>query len=116
MADDNRHFHNRIHSAISDQQKSSENIDYYSDEWDKVKKENQSEYRKNKCVVKENALGYDEFYVIKNGKTLNTDADNLLDNLDEDASKGVIGNAFKRMAKSKKTNKVLLTRFGKAVA
>lgn len=116
MADDNRHFHNRIYTAISDQMKSSDRIDYYSAEWEKIKKENQTEYRKNKCVVKENALGYDEYYVIKNGKTLNTEADNLLDNLDEDASKGVIGNAFKRMAKSKKANKVLLTRFGKAVA
>jgi len=117
MADDNRHFHNRIYSAMSDQQKNDNDfIDFYSEEWDKVKKENQSEYRKNKCVVKENALGYDEFYVIKNGKTLNTDADNLLDDLQDDASKGVIGNAFKKMSKSKKTNKVLLTRFGKAVA
>ena len=116
MADDARHFHNRIYSAIADQNKLDEYIDFYSDEWAEIKKANSAEYRKNKCVVKENTLGYDEFYVIKNGKTLNTDADNLLDDLEEDASKGKIGNAFKKMAKSKKTNKVLLTRFGKAVA
>ena len=118
MAYDNRHFNNRIWAAMMDQasKDSDTYIDYYSDEWNAVKKTNSAEYRKNKCVVKENALGYDEYYVIKNGKSLNTEADDSLEHLAEDASKGVIGNAFKKMAKSKKTNKVLLTRFGKAVA
>ena len=34
----------------------------------------------------------------------------------EDASKGQITSAFKKFSKSKKTNKTLLTNFGKAVA
>jgi len=117
IADDARHFNNRIWSAMVDQSKGSDDyIDFYSEEWAEIKKANSAEYRKNKCVIKENALGYDEFYVVKNGKTLSTEAEDLLDTLEEDASKGKIGSAFKRMSKSKKTNKVLLTRFGKAVA
>ena len=117
IADDVRHFHNRVYAAMqSMNNKSEEYVNYYSDEYANMKKTSSAEYRKNKCVVKENALGYDEYYVLKNGSTLKTEEDNNLDHIDADATTATVRNAFKKMSKSKKNNKVLLTRFGKAVA
>ena len=117
MADDNRMFYNRIQSATCDVRKaSSDFIDYYSEEYADMKKEANAEFRKNKCVVKTDALGYNEYYIIKGGKALSAQGDEAMDSLDEDSSTANIRNAFKKQSKSKKTNKVLLTRFGKAVA
>ena len=72
-------------------------------------------YRKDKVAHYQNVLGYDEFYLVK-GQKLATQSDTQMDNLGNDASKGQIGAAFKKKAKSKKANKVLLTKFGIAVA
>jgi hypothetical protein len=115
MADDNRHFYNRIQSAVMDSEKS-QFIDYYSQEWKDLKKNSNTEFRKNKCVVKNNVLGYNEYYIIKGGATLSAQGDEPMSDLNDDSSTAQVRNAFKKQAKSKKTNKVLLTRFGKAVA
>ena len=72
------------------------------------------EYRKNKCITKTNVLGYNEFYLVKSGKSLEAGDDGFT--VDEDASTAKIRTAFKKSANSKKKNKVLLTNFGKAVA
>ena len=72
------------------------------------------EYRKNKCITKTNVLGYNEFYLVKSGKSLEAGDDGFT--VDEDASTAKIRTAFKKSANSKKKNKVLLTNFGRAVA
>ena len=72
------------------------------------------EYRKFKCVTANNVLGYSEYYLVKGGKTLDTTEEEF--EVSEDASQANIRNAFKKYAKSKKLNKVLMTKFGKAVA
>jgi hypothetical protein len=115
MAEDNRHFMNRIQSAHLDGTRDTY-MDYYSDEYIDLKKNANAEYRKNKCVIRENVLGYNEYYIIKGGKKLSAQGDDLMDEITSDNSTAQIRNAFKKSAKSKKTNKVLLTRFGKAVA
>lgn len=73
----------------------------------------QKEYNKKKCVTFKDALGYNEFYVLKS-KRLETDAEEFV--TAEDASKGQLTTAFKKFSRSKKLNKTLLTNFGKAVA
>ena len=72
------------------------------------------EYRKFKCVTANNVLGYSEYYLVKGGKSLDTTEEEF--EVSEDASQANIRNAFKKYAKSKKLNKVLMTKFGKAVA
>ena len=51
---------------------------------------------------------------MKGGKNLETQEDEFA--VAEDASNASIRTAFKKFAKSKKQTKVLLTKFGKAVA
>ena len=104
MADDNQHWRQRLW-ILSDEK----NI--YSEDF---KKDANKEYRKNKCVTVENALGYDQYYLVKGGKHLSTQEDDF--DVSQDASNANIRTAFKKFAKSKKQNKVLMTKFGKAVA
>ncbi len=52
--------------------------------------------------------------MVKGGKNLDTSDDEF--EVENDATDKAIGNAFKKYSQSKKTNKVLLTKFGKAVA
>ena len=85
---------------------------YYMD--DDFRKGVQKEYTRNKCVQFTEALGYNEFFLIKAGKTLDTDAEEF--SPDVDATKGQLSQQFRKFSKSKKNNKVLLTKFGKAVA
>ena len=86
---------------------------YWSDEGEDFKKSTQRTFAKNKCAIFNSVLGYDDFYVLK-AQNLNTEADEF--DVDADASKGQITNAFKKHSRSKKVNKVLLTQFGKSVA
>ena len=72
------------------------------------------EFGKNKCVTFNNALGYNQFYIVKNGKNFSTEDDGF--EVADDASTGTIRSQFKKYSRSKKTNKSLLTNFGKAVA
>jgi hypothetical protein len=72
------------------------------------------EYRKNKCVSLKNAVGYDEFYLVKGGKNLDATEDEF--EIDSKASTAQIRAGFRKFSASKKKNKVLLTNFGKAVA
>jgi hypothetical protein len=52
--------------------------------------------------------------MVKGGKNLDTSEDDF--EVDNDATNKAIGTAFKKYSQSKKTNKVLMTKFGKAVA
>ena len=72
------------------------------------------EFGKNKCVTFNNSLGYNQFYIVKNGKNFSTEDDGF--DVADDASTGTIRSQFKRYSKSKKNNKSLLTNFGRAVA
>ena len=82
--------------------------------WDEASKDFAKEYRNNKCVHIQKHRGYDDYYMVKSGKTLSAQDDDF--EVSEDASKGQIGAAFRKHAKSKKLNKVLMTKFGAAVA
>ncbi len=77
-------------------------------------REAHKEYRKNKCVVYKDVIGYDEFYLVKGGTNLDTQNDEF--GVTSDQTKGQMANAFKKYSKSKKQNKVLMTKFGRAVA
>ena len=72
------------------------------------------EYKANKCVSKSNILGYNQYYLVKSGRSLETVADEF--ETKENASKSQILTSFKKFSKSKKNNKVLMTNFAKAVA
>jgi len=100
MADDNRMFNNKIAQING---------------WDDShRSEANKEYRKNKCVVRKSALGYDEFYLIKGGNNLAVEDDEFT--VTSDQTKNQMANAFKKYSKSKKQNKVLMTTFGRIVA
>ena len=102
MADNNRDFNNKVDDICG--------ITWAEDE----RKEAQKEYRKNKCVVRTDALGYNEFYLIKGGNNLETADDGF--EVDSDHTRGQMTTAFKKFSKSKKQNKVLMTTFGRCVA
>ena len=86
----------------------------YDDDYRAFYTDANKEYRKNKCFTTNEYDGYDEYYIIKGGKQLKTEAEEFAPNAD--ATKGQITQAFKKHSKSKKNNKVLLTNFGRAVA
>jgi len=104
MADDNHHWRQRLWILANSLNKHSE----------EYKKDANREYRQNKCVTVDNVLGYNEYYLVKGGKNLETQEDDF--SVKDDASNANIRTAFKKFAKSKKQNKVLMTKFGKAVA
>ena len=104
MADDASTWRQRLW-VIADQ------LNVYSETY---KAAANKEYRINKCVHAENVLGYSDYYLVKGGNNLATHENEF--EVKEDASNANIRNAFKKFAKSKKQNKVLMTKFGKAVA
>jgi hypothetical protein len=104
MANDNSDWRHRLWLLAEEKNKPSE----------QYKLDANKEYRKNKCVSVENALGYSEYYLVKGGSNLDTQEDDF--SVKDDASNANIRTAFKKYAKSKKLNKVLMTKFGKAVA
>ena len=71
------------------------------------------EFNRNGSLVVEDHDGYNEFYLIKGGKALDTESDLTVA---EDASKRVLTTAFKKHSKSKTVNKVILSRFIKLIA
>ena len=108
MADDGRHFTARLNRLA-----------HYcdTDGWDRdFTKACRKEYTKNKCVHKENAFGYDNYYLLKGGKQLSAQNQEFEDNVTGDMSDAQIRTAFKKFSKGKKTNKVLMTSIGKEVA
>ena len=82
--------------------------------WEDWRAEARKEYTKNKCVEVHGYSGYNTYYLVKGNQNLDTAADDF--DVNEDATKGQIGTAFKKYSKSKKLNKVLMTKFGAAVA
>ena len=108
MADDAYHFRNRIGRLANYCE---------SNDWDTdFRKECNKEYNKNKCVHKENAFGYDNYYLLKGGKSLSATDGEFDEKVTENMSDAQIKTAFRKFSKGKKTNKVLMTSIGKAVA
>ena len=104
MANDNSDWRQRLWILADSMNKPSEEF----------KQQANKEYRQNKCVTMNKVLGYNEYYLVKGGKNLDTQEDDFA--VKDDASNANIRTAFKKFAKSKKQNKVLMTKFGKAVA
>jgi hypothetical protein len=71
------------------------------------------EFNRDGSLVVEDHEGYNEFYLIKGGKALDTESDL---EVADDASKRVLTTAFKKHSKSKTVNKVILSRFIKLIA
>ena len=71
------------------------------------------EFRQNKLAVIPNT-GYSEYYVIPGGRNLDIAEDSM--NIEEDAGKRDIMNAFSKMQSRKQTSRVLLNRFVKMIA
>ncbi len=108
MADDAHHWRNRI-----------SRLAHYceTDGWNsEFRKECTKEYTKNKCVHKEDAFGYDNYYLLKGGQTLSAQNEEFDEKVTEDMSDAQIRTAFRKFSKGKKTNKVLMTSIGQAVA
>ena len=75
------------------------------------------EFRENRCVEFNDVNGYSTYYIIRaDGSSLSTEADQGFSETNSDASKGKLTTEFKKFSKSKSTNKVLMTKMGKAVA
>jgi len=88
---------------------------FHTDEANDWRKEANKEYRKNKCIIKNDIHGYDTYYLLKGGiGTLKTEGTEFAPEIG--ATKGQLTSSFKNAAKSGKTNKVLLKNFGGAVA
>jgi len=104
MAEDAREWSRRLNDAIWDQ-----NLEVHDQKPVYTK-----EYRKNKCVEIKDIYGYDNYYFVKGGKHLSAQDEDF--EVSEDASRGQLAAAFKKHAKSKKTNKVLMSKFAEAVA
>ena len=115
VADCNSQFRRKIHDAYCDQVgREVFECDYDYEEFRKAKvKEN----TKNRCIEFKNTLGYNNFFLVK-GNSFNIEdeeLDNFIDT-DEEVTDSQIKSAFRKMAKNKKTNKNLMTKFGEAVA
>jgi len=110
IAEKNWHFKSKLESAFS--QKNPQVTSW--DEEQGYMKECSKEYVRNKCVSIDDVFGYNEYYLLKKDKKMDTESDEF--KAQEDATKGQLTSAFKRYSKSKSLNKVLLTKFGRSVA
>lgn len=73
----------------------------------------QKEFKIHRCVTINDVYGYNQFYILKKN-LMDTEADEF--DVEDDATNRQIMQSFKKHSKSKKTNKTLLTNFGRAVA
>jgi len=82
--------------------------------WNKIDKTWKEVSKNNLCVL-DSFLGHDRMFVLKaRNKTLSVDIDNL--KIDENASKAQVIRAFKKFSSSKKTNRVLASKFAEIVS
>ena len=79
---------------------------------DQIKKKAAKEYSKRKCVSITKCYGYDNYFIVKGGTALSVESNF---EVETDAKPGQIKNAFGKFAKGKKTNKVLLESFARAI-
>ena len=87
-----------------------------SDYCEKVRSDMTKQYTKNKVAIKDNVIGYDRFFMLKPGKDLEADNEGFDSIETDEMSTAQIRNSFKKYAKSKKNNKVLMKQLGGVVA
>lgn len=73
-----------------------------------------SEFRKNKVVCIPTAYNYDDYFIVASGKQLDINDEELL--ITQDMGRNAIARAFQDFSKSKKVNRVFVTKFAEALA
>ena len=116
VADCNSQFRNKIHDAWCDLN-GKDRYDIETYDYEEFRKAKIKENSKNKCIEFKNALGYNNFFLVR-GNAFNVDDEDLdtFINTDKEVTDSHLKTAFRKMAKNKKTNKNLMTKFGEAVA
>lgn len=74
------------------------------------------QYTKNKVAIKDNALGYNKFFMLKPNKALDAQTEEFGEIVNEEMTTAQIRNSFKKYSKGKKNSKVLMKQFGGIVA
>ena len=108
LALDRYAYRSKLHDVAEDAHGGYADDDFFKDA--------QRQNTKNKCIIYNDKLGYDEFYIVQTFNKAVMNIDNEDFEVQEDATKAQITQAFKKHSKGKKLNKTLLTNFGKAVA
>ena len=112
IADGSKELNHRLHDAYCDINK--DDSAWYSDEFQLFRKQKIKENTKQRCIELKNTQGYDNYFIVR-GDKFNVDVEDEFE-IDSDASDTAIRTAFKKYSNNKKTNKNLMTKFGKAVA
>ena len=73
-----------------------------------------AEYRKNKSVCIAEGCGYDQYFIVGSGDELSTENDDFT--ITEDMSRGRMARAFSDFSKSKKANRVFVTKFAETIS
>ena len=112
IANGSKELNHRLHDAYCDINK--DDSAWYSDEFQLFRKQKIKENTKQRCIELKNTQGYDNYFIVR-GDKFNVDVEDEFE-IDSDASDTAIRTAFKKYSNNKKTNKNLMTKFGKAVA
>ena len=114
IADSSKELNHRLHDAWCDMGNDDDGYGWYSDEFQYFRKQKIKENTKQKCIELKNTQGYDNYFIVR-GDKFNVDVEDEFE-IDSDATDTAIRTAFKKYSNNKKTNKNLMTKFGKAVA
>ena len=112
IANNNADFRNVGYNIIRSRTKGYD--DNFHSNISELKSKMAKEYRANRCVSIKDCMGYNEYYVLKGGSDMSTDIEEFDIGVGE--TKNKLATAFKKFSHSKKQSKVLMTKFGKAVA
>ena len=115
VADGNIMLKNKLYDCYEEETGNS--ASYYDEDFTEFRKAKVKENTKNKCIAFKDTLGYDSFFIVK-GDNFNIEDNDLESYIpdEDDFSDAKLKQAFKKMARNKKTNKNLMTKFGQAVA
>jgi len=76
--------------------------------------ENEKAYIKDKSICMPGAFNYDEYFMVSSGNELSLEEEDL--DIDSDMSRGRMARAFSDFTKSKRVNRVFVTKFAEAIA
>jgi len=76
--------------------------------------ENEKAYIKDKSICMPGAFNYDEYFIVSSGNELSLEEEDL--DIDSDMSRGRMARAFSDFTKSKRVNRVFVTKFAEAIA
>jgi hypothetical protein len=74
------------------------------------------QYNKNKVAIMDNTIGYDKFFLLKGGKNLEVQSNDMDEMINEEMNTAQIRAGFKKFAKGKKNSKVLMKQIGGVIA